>query len=82
VLHDFEQNWRYFLLILFGMLKSNQNISILLILFYINSVQLKVLQLVSILEKDHEYDQFVSHLSMQILVFCFLLSYSNMFYKY
>jgi hypothetical protein len=51
-------------------------------LFSIDSVQLKVLQLVSILEEDHEYDQSIIHLSMKILVFCFLVSYSNKFYKY
>jgi hypothetical protein len=51
-------------------------------LSYINSVQVKVLQLMSILEEDHEYDQPIIHLSMKILEFYFSLSYSNKFYKY
>jgi hypothetical protein len=44
-------------------------------LFYINSVQLKVLQLVSILKEDQEYNQFIIHFSMEMLVFFFSLSY-------
>jgi hypothetical protein len=67
---------------LFGILKSYNNILILLILLCIDSVQLKILQLVSILEEDHEYDQSIIHLSMKILVSFFSSSYSNKFYKY